>query len=166
MRSLSAPALARRLACAALLAPAALSAQAAPDAAGFLRVAPEDVVWVEEADGSGVQRALIHGDPAQPGIYVVRIRFPPGVMSRNHYHGEDRHAVVIEGTWHTGVGDRFAPRETVALPAGSYMLHPAGEAHFDGALEEAVIVQIIGYGPSSTTRLRPEEGAFGRSLPR
>jgi hypothetical protein len=32
--------------------------------------------------------------------------------------------------------------------------------HFDGAKEEEVIVQIVGYGPTSTTRLRPQQGSY------
>ena len=31
----------------------------------------------------------------------------------------------------------------------------------DGAKDEEVIVQITGYGPSSTTPIAPAEGAFG-----
>jgi len=133
------------------------------DAQGFVRIAPEDVKWVDEPDGLGVQRAVIEGDPSKPGIYVIRVKFPPGVMSRNHFHREDRHAVVIKGTWYTGTGSEFAPGKTIPLKPGSYMKHPAGAHHFDGAKEEEVIVQLVGYGPSETTRLRPSEGLYGRS---
>jgi quercetin dioxygenase-like cupin family protein len=138
-------------------------ASAQRDPRGFVRVAPEDVRWVVENDGSGVERATIEGDPTKPGLYVTRIKFPPGVMSRNHFHGEDRHAVVLEGTWYTGTGDEFAPDKTMGLKPGSYMKHPAGAHHFDGAKDEEVILQIIGMGPSTTTRLRPQEGNFGPS---
>ena len=81
-------------------------------------------------------------------------------MSSNHFHREDRYAVVLKGTWYTGSGDEFAPDKTVGLKPGSYMKHPAGTHHFDGAKEEEVIVQIIGIGPTSTTRLRPEQGSY------
>lgn len=134
------------------------------DARGFVRTTPEQVKWVDEPDGLGVQRAVIQGDPAKPGIYVVRIRFPRGVMSNNHFHKEDRHAVVLTGTWWTGTGSEFAPDRTVLLKAGSYMMHPAGEHHFDGAKDEEVTLQLIGYGPSETTRLRPQEGLYRRSI--
>ena len=133
--------------------------------AGFVRVTPDTVHWETDADGSGMQRAVIAGDPSQPGVYVIRVKFPRGVMSRNHYHREDRHATVIQGTWWTGTGDEFAPERTVPLTAGSYMKHPAGAHHFDGAKDEDVIVQIVGVGPSATTRLRPAEGGYGPSLP-
>ena len=168
MRPRAAPARCRQLALALVLlgAPVSLAAQAVSGVKDFLRVAPEDVKWVKEADGSGVERATLMGDPTKPGIYVTRIKFPPGVMSRPHYHQEDRHAVVIKGTWYTGTGETFAPDKTIPLTTGSYMLHPAGEIHFDGARDEEVIVQIIGYGPSSTVRLRPQDGAFGPSRPR
>lgn len=32
------------------------------------------------------------------------------------------------------------------------MLRPAGAVHWDGTREEEAIIQIIGYGPSSTKR--------------
>jgi quercetin dioxygenase-like cupin family protein len=107
------------------------------DAKGFLRVAPEEVKWTTNPKELGVQRAVIQGDQRKPGIYVVRIKFPPGVMSRPHFHKEDRHAIVIQGTWYTGTGNTFAPDKTVGLRPGSYMLHPAGEMHFDGAKDES-----------------------------
>jgi quercetin dioxygenase-like cupin family protein len=124
------------------------------DGRGFIRITPEQVKWVDDpAGGFGIQRATIQGDPAKPGIYVIRIRFPAGVMSLPHYHKEDRHAVVLKGTWYTGTGGEFQIEKTVGLKPGSYMMHPAGERHFDGAREDEVILQIIGYGPSETTRL-------------
>lgn len=123
------------------------------DARGFVRISPEQVTWVDDPAGFGVRRATIQGDPDKPGIYVIRIHFPRGVMSLPHFHKEDRHATVLQGTWYTGTGDQFQPEKTVGLKAGSYMMHPAGERHFDGAREEDVILQLIGYGPSQTTRL-------------
>ena len=136
------------------------------DTPSLVRILPEQVQWVEEPNGLGFQRAVIEGDPSKPGIYIVRVKFPPWVMSSNHYHQEDRYAVVLKGTWYTGSGDEFAPDKTVPLKPGSSMKHPAGTHHFDGAKEEEVIVQIVGYGPTSTTRLRPQEGSYVSSRPR
>lgn len=144
----------------------ALAAAATQGQGGFVRVRPEEVKWVTEADGTGIQRATIEGDPTKPGVYVIRIKFPRGMMSTNHVHREDRHALVIQGTWYTGTGTEFAPDKTVGLKPGSYMRHPAGEAHFDGAKEEEVILQIIGIGPTATTRIRPGDPAFAPSLRR
>jgi quercetin dioxygenase-like cupin family protein len=132
------------------------------DARGFVRVAPEQVTWVDDPAGFGIQRATIQGDPGKPGIYVIRIKFPRGVMSLPHFHKEDRHAVVLQGTWYTGTGADFQPDKTIGLKPGSYMMHPAGERHYDGAKEEDVILQLIGYGPSETTRLSKD--IYARSI--
>jgi hypothetical protein len=143
-----------------------LAATAIQGQNGFVRVKPEDVKWVVEPDGTGIQRATIEGDPTRPGLYVVRIKFPRGMMSTNHFHREDRHAVVLQGTWYTGTGTEFAPDRTVGLGPGSYMKHPAGQAHFDGARDEEVILQIVGMGPTSTTRIRPGDPNFAPSIGR
>jgi quercetin dioxygenase-like cupin family protein len=123
------------------------------DSQGFVRITPEEIKWERTEDG--LQRATIEGDPSKPGIYVIRVKFTPGVMSRPHYHREDRLAVVLKGTWYTGTGDQFAPDKTVGLKPGSFMKHPAGAHHYDGAKDEEVIVQIVGYGPSTTTQVKP-----------
>ena len=139
----------------------AIPVGAVVDSLGFERVFRDQVKWQDEPGGLGVQRAVISGDPSKPGIYVVRVKFPPGVMSTPHFHGEDRYAVVLKGTWYTGTSADWDPDKTVGLPPGSFMKHPAKAVHFDGAKDEEVILQLIGEGPSSTTLLHPELTGFG-----
>jgi len=103
----------------------------------------------ERAFGSGVQVSIV-GDPAKPGIYAIRRRFKPGEMSKPHFHDQDRLVTVIKGTWWSGEGNVLDPGKTVPMKPGSFMLHPAGLHHFDGAKDEEVIVQIIGMGPVKT----------------
>ena len=136
-------------------------ADAETDAAGFERVLPEQVQWKDVPNGHGVQAAVVSGDPGKPGIYVVRVKFPPGIMSVPHIHREDRYAVVLKGTWYTGTDADWDPLKTVGLPAGSFMKHPAGAVHFDGAKDEEVILQIVGNGPSATTVVATGVGEFG-----
>ncbi len=127
----------------------------------FLITLPENIVWRDA--GQGVKLAVVYGDPSKPGQYVIRAHFPPGVMSSPHFHGEDRHITVIQGTWNAGKDDSWDPAATVPLKAGSYMFHPAGGVHYDGSAgAEGAIVQIVGMGPSKTTFLYPKEGDFGK----
>ena len=37
------------------------------------------------------------------------------------------------------------------------MIQPAKAVHWDGARDEEVILQIIGYGPSGTSQANPQE---------
>ena len=150
--------------CAAfLLVAGGLHADSAVDESGFVRIFPEDVQWKELPGYGGLKYAVLEGDPSKPGMYVVRVKFPPGLMTRPHFHPDDRHAIVISGTWYTGTGDVFDPAKAVALKPGSYMKHPAKGHHFDGAKDEEVVLQIIGYGPGGTTFIQPEDGHTGPS---
>jgi hypothetical protein len=37
-------------------------------------------------------------------------------MSAPHFHPEDRHAVVLRGTWYTGTDDSWDPGTTEVYP--------------------------------------------------
>lgn len=128
------------------------------DSGGFVRMTPEQVRWHSLPDSPGVEMATIAGDPSGRGIYVVRVRFPPHVMDRPHWHPNDRYVTVLKGTWFTGTGPTFDPQQAVALKPGSYMFHPARALHWDGSNNnEEVIVQIFGVGPADTTPADPRQ---------
>lgn len=141
-----------------------MTATAEKDKAGFVRIAPEDIVWQTRPGYDGVKFATLQGDPSKPGLYVIRAKFSPGTMTRPHWHPEDRVVVVVSGTWYTGEGDTFEPDKAQPLKAGSFMLHPGKAHHYDGAKDEEVVVQIVGIGPSATTLVDPHQGHTGRSI--
>lgn len=124
----------------------------------FVRVAPADVRWHDVPGGHGVQMAILAGDPDKPGLYVIRVKFPPHVMDVPHWHPNARYVTVLEGTWYTGTGTTFDLARAVPLSPGSLMVHPARAPHWDGsASNESVTVQIIGDGPGSTTQVDPKQ---------
>jgi quercetin dioxygenase-like cupin family protein len=130
----------------------------AKDSPDFVRITPADIHWHDVPDGHGVQQAILLGDPAKPGIYVIRVRFPPYLMDVPHWHPNARYVTVLEGTWYTGTGDTFDLARAVPLKPGSVMLHPAKAIHWDGSgSAEAVIVQIVGEGPGTTTQVDPSK---------
>jgi len=130
----------------------------AKDSPGFIRITPADLTWRDVAGGHGVQQATLLGDPSRPGIYVIRVRFPPHIMDVPHSHPNARYVTVLEGTWYTGTGDTFDFARAVPLKPGSVMLHPAKATHWDGSGgAETVIVQITGEGPATTTQVDPSK---------
>ena len=130
----------------------------AKDSPDFVRITPADLAWRDVAGGHGVQQATLLGDPTKPGIYVIRVRFPPHIMDVPHWHPNARYVTVLEGTWYTGTGDTFDFALAVPLKQGSVMLHPAKATHWDGSGgAETVIVQIIGEGPATTTQVDPSK---------
>jgi hypothetical protein len=130
----------------------------ARDNPGFVRITPTDIHWQDVPNGHGVQQAILLGDPAKSGMYVIRVRFPPYVMDVPHWHPNARYVTVLEGTWYTGTGDSFDFSRAVPLKPGSVMMHPAKATHWDGSGgPEAVVVQIIGEGPGTTTQVDPSK---------
>lgn len=136
----------------------AVASSIAKDNPGFVRITPADIHWQEVPNGHGVQQAILLGDPEKTGLYVIRVKFPPYVMDVPHWHPNARYVTVMEGTRYTGTGDTFDLSRAVPLKPGSVMMHPAKATHWDGSAgAEAVVVQIMGEGPGSTTQVDPSK---------
>src|SRR2546422_5156410 len=58
----------------------------------------------------GAKMAILEGDPTQPGVFTMRLRFPDGFQVFPHWHTQTEHATVIKGTLHLGMGDRKSTR--------------------------------------------------------
>jgi len=98
----------------------------------------------------GATMAILEGDPTQPGVFTMRLRFPDGFQVFPHWHTQTEHATVIKGTLHLGMGERFDRSYTTALATGSFRYWPAGTKHFAWA-EGETILQLHGQGPWTIT---------------
>jgi hypothetical protein len=107
---------------------------------------PKDIKWTNTSGGA---TAVLVGDPAKDGLYVVLQKWNPNNMSRPHSHPNDRFITVISGTWWVGTGSNYDPSTTTAVPAGSFVTHYGKELHYDGAKDGEVILQIVGIGPAN-----------------
>jgi hypothetical protein len=137
--------------------------------AGEDRIAPHEVQWPAPANGgvgtsgvSGTQTVMLKGDPSKPGVYTMLLRVGPNTRIESHGHGDDRVATVLSGTWYFGYGDQFDEAALKALPAGSVYMEPPGRNHFALTRGEGVIVQITGYGPSSTRYVNTANDPAGK----
>jgi pimeloyl-ACP methyl ester carboxylesterase/uncharacterized RmlC-like cupin family protein len=98
----------------------------------------------------GIQTVVLKGNPDQAGVYTIMLRVPAHTRIAAHSHNDDRVATVISGTWHIGYGDKFDEAKLKALPPGSFYTEPPARNHFAETGDEPVVVQITGFGPSST----------------
>lgn len=127
------------------------------DTHGQVRLTPDEIQakgMVDSGAGtsgvSGIRTTVLSGDPAQAGLYTIRLTVPPRTKIAAHTHRDDRTAVVISGTWYFGYGREASDGAKRALPAGSFYSEPAGVAHFAETKEELAVVEITGYGPTDT----------------
>jgi uncharacterized RmlC-like cupin family protein len=94
---------------------------------------------------SGIQTRVLKG-----GLYTIQLTIPANTTIQAHTHSDDRVATVVSGTWYIGYGTSFNEKELKALTAGSFYTEPPKVAHFARTGKETVVVQISGYGPTST----------------
>jgi uncharacterized RmlC-like cupin family protein len=105
----------------------------------------------------GIETRVLKGDPQKAGLYTIQLTVPANTKIEAHTHVDDRVATVISGTWRLGYGTRFDEKRLKALPPGSFYTEPPGIAHFARTDKEPVVVQITGYGPTSTEYTPTEE---------
>jgi hypothetical protein len=111
---------------------------------------PDQIPW-GPVNAAGAQSAVVVGDPAKPGFYMVYNKWTKGNhFSRPHFHPNDRYIVVLQGTWWVGSGPKFDPANTTAMPAGSFVTHFAKQVHWDGAKDEDTVLLIMGEGPATS----------------
>jgi len=128
------------------VAGAAQAQTQALDPAALAFTPPDHVAW--QGDGkTGPQSFVLWGDPTKPGPYAILVRWPPHLGSRPHTHPHDRHITVISGTWWVGTGKSWSPETAVPMPAGTVVTHFANQFHYDGARDEAAVLEIVGEGP-------------------
>jgi hypothetical protein len=118
---------------------------------------PDQIKWTENTR-SGNRTAVLQGDPTKPGPYAMLLQWLPGHMSRPHFHPNDRHFIVVSGTWWVGSGPKFDPEATVGMPAGSSVQHFAKGVHYDGAKTEQATILVWGEGPATSTPFVPAQG--------
>ena len=113
---------------------------------------PDTLKWAAAplALPTGAQAAVILGDAAKEGPYVLRLKLPAGYKVAPHTHPNDENVTVISGMFHFGIGEKFDESKGQAIRPGGYVQTPKGVKHFAWASQETVI-QLHGVGPGGFT---------------
>lgn len=94
---------------------------------------------------SGMQIAVVHGDPMGKGDYTIRLKFPAGYTFPAHYHPNAEHLTVLSGAFQLAMGDKEGGTLHEYKP-GDFLYIPGKKPHYGGAKTETVI-QLHGIGP-------------------
>src|SRR5688572_4918469 len=119
---------------------------------------PTQLKW-QDAPASlpkGAQIALLEGDPAKEGPFVVRFKFPDNYIVAPHTHPKRERVTVLRGTLHVGMGKKFDRKRAFAMPAGAYGSWPENMAHF-GWFSGETIIQLHGIGPWAIHYIDPSD---------
>ena len=110
---------------------------------------PSEMSWISQGPlaAPGMEQLNLVGNPASPGPYTLRLKFPKGFRIAPHTHPDSREVTVMSGVYATGYGETFDAARLKILPAGSFYTEPADVPHYI-QIEEDTILQVSGTGPS------------------
>ena len=119
---------------------------------------PDEVKWGPAPPSlqKGAELAVVSGNPAAAGPFVIRLKVPAGYKIAPHWHPTDEHVTVISGTFAVGMGEKFDANTMKEMPAGSYGMLPAEMRHYAMA-KTAAIVQVHGTGPFVLNYVNPAD---------
>ena len=93
----------------------------------------------------GAQLAVLAGNPQAPGLFTIRLRFPPGYAVPPHSHPSDEYVTVISGQLSMGMGARMNRARAARLVAGGFIVNPARKNHY-GFTRTGAVLQVTGTG--------------------
>jgi hypothetical protein len=133
-------------------------ARAQTGGANVLSLTPADMKWTKQGAfaAPGMEQLNLIGDPAKPGPYTLRLKFPKGLRIAPHTHPDYREVTILSGVFATGYGETFDNAKLKILPAGSFYIEPANLPHYI-EIEEDTVLQVSGTGPSGRKFILPPE---------
>jgi hypothetical protein len=141
-----------------LVAGVAVSAVAAAQTTdpGVVALTPAEMKWTSQGSlaAPGMEQLNLVGDPAKPGPYTLRLKFPKGFKVAPHTHPGSREVTILSGTFATGYGEKVDTANLKILPAGSFYTEPANVPHYI-EIKEDVVLQLSGMGPSQRRFVNP-----------
>ena len=119
---------------------------------------PGDLKWgpAPAKFPAGAQMAVLSGDPGKPGVFVVRLKMPPGYRIPAHQHPSDEFVTVVSGDLSLGMGDKLDPAKGAKLDPGGFAVAPAKMNHYAFSTGGAV-VQVSAEGPFGMTYVNPAD---------
>jgi quercetin dioxygenase-like cupin family protein len=105
----------------------------------------------------GAKSALLLGDSSKPGVFIVRLKFPPNYPIPAHTHPFTEVITVLSGKLGNGMGKTFDAKNGEILNAGDSFVLPADHSHCVWTLDQETIVELIATGPWDITYINPAD---------
>jgi len=122
-----------------------------PDAASVVyRPGPPDLP-------KGTQMALVSGDPAKAGPFVLRIKFPADTVIAPHTHSEAETLTILSGSITHQHGKTVDKAKGQLLKAGGFVFLPKNMPHALWTTGEPVELQVNGSGPFGVDYINPAD---------
>ena len=105
----------------------------------------------------GTQIAVLNGDPAKPGAFVLRVKFPPNTVVAPHRHATDENLTVLSGEVYHGMGETLDKARGERMGAGGFVFLPGMMPHSVWTAAGEAVVQVTGTGPFGLIYVNPAD---------
>ena len=132
----------------------------ADDMAGMVLIPSDSAVHWAPGPASlpkGTQLAVLAGDPAKPGPFVLRVRFPANTTVAPHTHGTAENLTVISGSLMHAMGPALDKHGGDQLGVGGFVYLPGGMPHSVWTTAAPAEVQVTGTGPFGLNYVNPAD---------
>jgi quercetin dioxygenase-like cupin family protein len=113
----------------------------------------DQLKWTKNPDGTGRETADLFGDRRKAELFGYLVRWPKNTAAKAHSHPDDRHAIVLSGTFYYGHGRRLDVAALERRSQGTYFTEPAGDPHFGATKDEVAVLYFVGVGPDRTDQI-------------
>jgi len=115
---------------------------------------PSDIKLASIPFAPGAEAGYLAGDGTKAEMYTLRVHLAKDAKIPPHTHPDTRMVTILSGELFAGMGPTPDPSHGTLLPAGSFMIVPAGEAHWSWAKNGDVVYQETGTGPTATNLIK------------
>ena len=121
---------------------------------------PAHMKWMDASGAglpAGATMAVVSGNPAKDGPFVIRARFPANYTVPPHHHPSDEIVRVVSGGPLTyGMGDKVDTANSGTLNKGYHVTMQAGMNHWVTTSAPGEI-QVSGKGPFAIIYVNPAD---------
>jgi hypothetical protein len=118
---------------------------------------PDTLKWTDPPILPGAKLAVVHGNPAQEGPFVYRVKMPANYKIPPHFHKAGENVTVLSGALFIGLGEKFDQGSGKEVPVGGFVSIPARHPHFAWAGNQETLIQVHGTGPTDITFVNPAD---------
>jgi quercetin dioxygenase-like cupin family protein len=102
----------------------------------------------------GAQMAVVSGDPAKKGPFVVKLKLPANYVIPPHRHATAESITVLYGVLDVGMGEKLDKTRTKRYERGDHLSIPANAPHY-ALTGNQTIIQLNGTGPFAIDYVDP-----------
>jgi len=116
---------------------------------GCIQLKPGGMQWTDTASflPKGTKYCILYGDPKKPSPFAIRLKLPPKLVMKTHYHLNDEVVTLLEGSVSIGFGEKTPTSKTNTLTPGSFYVNAANVLHFLLVGDDGATIQVNSIGP-------------------